>query len=97
MRVAERVTVLRDGRKVGTLPVAEVDQRRIAHLMTGLDIEHAIVARDMSFAVALLVVEGLSRRGEYDDVCSTCTGARCSASSACSAPAAPSSRSRFSA
>ena len=68
VRVAERVTVMRDGRKVGTWPVAEVDQRRIAHLMTGLDIEHAVVARDMSGAEPLLVVDRLSRRGEFADV-----------------------------
>ena len=48
---------MRDGRKVGTWPVAEVDQRRIAHLMTGLDIEHAVVARDMSAAEPLLDVD----------------------------------------
>ncbi len=68
VKIAERVTVLRDGRKVGTWPVSEVDQRRIAHLMTGLDINHAIVARDMSLAEPLFKVEGLSRRGEFADV-----------------------------
>ena len=68
VEIAERVTVMRDGRKVGTWPVGEVDQRRIGHLMTGLDINHAIVARDMSAAEPLLVVDGLSRRGEFADI-----------------------------
>lgn len=68
VEIAERVTVMRDGRKVGTWNAAEVDQRRIAHLMTGLDISHAVVARDMSSAPPLLKVEGLSRRGEFADV-----------------------------
>jgi simple sugar transport system ATP-binding protein len=68
VEIAERVTVMRDGRKVGTWPVAQVDQRRIAHLMTGLDINHAIVARDMSAAEPLLEVGGLSRRGEFADI-----------------------------
>jgi simple sugar transport system ATP-binding protein len=68
VRVAERVTVMRDGRKIGTWPVAEVDQRRIAILMTGVDIEHAVVARDMSGAEPLLVVDRLSRRGVFADV-----------------------------
>lgn len=68
VEIAERVTVMRDGRKVGTWPVAEVDQRRIANLMTGLDINHAVVARDMSAAEPLLVVDRLSRRGEFADV-----------------------------
>ncbi len=68
VEIAERVTVLRDGRKVGTWPVAEVDQRRIATLMTGVEIEHEVVARDMSAAPVLLEVGGLSRRGEFADV-----------------------------
>jgi simple sugar transport system ATP-binding protein len=68
IEIAERVTVMRDGRKVGTWPVAEVDQRRIAHLMTGLDIDHAIVARDKPTAEPLLTVEKFSRRGEFADV-----------------------------
>src|SRR6476620_4333017 len=33
VEIAERVTVMRDGRKVGTWPVAEVDARRIGELM----------------------------------------------------------------
>ena len=68
VEIAERVSVMRDGRMVGTYPVAEVDQRRIAHLMTGLDISHAVVARDMAAAAPLLEVQGLGREGEYDDV-----------------------------
>lgn len=68
VEIAERVTVFRDGRKVGTWPVAEVDQRRIANLMTGLDIETPIVARDMAAAPPLLEVQALSRLGEFADV-----------------------------
>lgn len=68
VEIAERVTVLRDGRKVGTWPVAEVDARRIGELMTGLTIDHQLTARDMQGAEPLLEVRGLSRAGEYDDV-----------------------------
>ncbi len=66
--IAERVTVMRDGRKVGTWPAGDVDQRRIAQLMTGLDFTHEVVARDLGDAPALLTVDGLSRAGEYRDV-----------------------------
>ena len=68
VEIAERVTVMRDGRKVGTWPVEEVDQKKIANLMTGLDIDHAIVARDMSGAEPVLEVSKLSRRGEFADI-----------------------------
>lgn len=68
VEIAERVTVFRDGRKVGTWPAAEIDQARIISLMTGMDIFHGVVARDMREAPPLLEVEGLSRAGEYRDV-----------------------------
>ena len=68
VEIAERVTVMRDGRKVGTWPVGEVDQRRIGHLMTGLDFEPRIVARDLAGAPPLLEVAGLTREGDYADV-----------------------------
>jgi simple sugar transport system ATP-binding protein len=68
VEIAERVTVMRDGHKVGTWPVSEVDQRRIGNLMTGLDIGHTIVARDIADAPPLLTVDRLTREGEYADV-----------------------------
>jgi simple sugar transport system ATP-binding protein len=68
VEIAERVTVMRDGRKVGTFPVAEVDERQIASLMTGLDISTSVVARDMASAPPLLEVRNLTRSGEYADV-----------------------------
>jgi simple sugar transport system ATP-binding protein len=68
VEIAERVTVMRDGRKVGTFPVAEVNERRIASLMTGLDISSAVVARDMRAAPPLLAVRNLTRAGEYSDI-----------------------------
>ncbi|WP_152044788.1 sugar ABC transporter ATP-binding protein [Aureimonas psammosilenae] len=68
VEIAERVTVFRDGKKVGTFDASQVDQRRIGHLMTGLEIDHGLAARDMSAAEPLLKVEGLSRRHEFADV-----------------------------
>jgi simple sugar transport system ATP-binding protein len=68
VEIAERVTVLRDGRKVGTFARGEVDARRIGELMTGLSIEHRISARDVAAAPPLLEVRGLTRAGEHADV-----------------------------
>ena len=68
VEVAERVTVMRDGRKVGTFKVSEVNERRIASLMTGLDISTSVVARDVRAAPPLLEVRNLSRAGEFSDV-----------------------------
>jgi simple sugar transport system ATP-binding protein len=68
VEIAERVTVMRDGRKVGTWQAGEVNARVIGELMTGHVIEHRITAREMSGAPPLLEVRGLSRAGEYADV-----------------------------
>ncbi len=38
MAVSDRVTVLRDGRNVGTVDVASTSQRELAHLMVGRDV-----------------------------------------------------------
>jgi simple sugar transport system ATP-binding protein len=65
--IAERVTVLRDGKKVGTFPASEVDDHRLAELMTGSRIEHRIRARVVA-APPALEVRNASRRGEFEDV-----------------------------
>lgn len=67
-RVAERVTVLRDGRKVGTWKASEVDAKRIGQLMTGQVFEHARPTRDLRAARPRLEVEGLTRPGSFADV-----------------------------
>ncbi|MEJ1160318.1 sugar ABC transporter ATP-binding protein [Prosthecomicrobium sp. N25] len=68
IEIADRVTVLRDGRKVGTWAARDLDVRRIGELMTGLQIEHTVTARDRAAEPAVLEVAGLTRRGEYADV-----------------------------
>ncbi len=68
VEIAERVTVLRDGRKVGTYPAGEINAKRLAELMTGHVIEHTLVVRDIAKAAPLLEVNALTRRGEFADV-----------------------------
>ena len=40
LEIAERVTVLRDGAKVGTFAAATIDGRKLSHLMTGKAFEY---------------------------------------------------------
>ena len=68
MAIAERVTVLRDGRKVGVYPVAQMTQNRLAELMTGEAHEAWIAARDRRAAPVVIETRGLTREGEYEDV-----------------------------
>ncbi|HEY1863458.1 MAG TPA: sugar ABC transporter ATP-binding protein [Roseiarcus sp.] len=66
--IAERVTVLRDGRKVGTFVASEVDDDRLAELMTGESIMHQVTACPLRDARPALEVRRASRAGEFDDV-----------------------------
>ncbi len=68
VEIAERVTVLRDGRKLGTYPAGSLDDRKLGELMTGLQIEHKVRAHDCSAAAPILEVRQLSRRGEFRNV-----------------------------
>jgi simple sugar transport system ATP-binding protein len=68
VEIAERVTVLRDGRNVGTFPAAEVDDHRLAELMTGNRIEHRITARQLEDRHPILEIRGATRAGEFEDV-----------------------------
>ncbi len=68
LEIADRVTVLRDGAKVGTFAAETIDRRKLSHLMTGKTFEYEVRARDVVASPVVLEVEGLGRNGEYDDV-----------------------------
>ena len=61
-RLADRVTVLRDGRKVSELPAAEVTERALVRLMVGREIAPASLVPLAADAPELLRVEGLAVR-----------------------------------
>ncbi|SDR55575.1 monosaccharide ABC transporter ATP-binding protein, CUT2 family [Rhizobiales bacterium GAS113] len=68
LEVAERVTVLRDGRKVGTFEASDVDDKKLAHLMTGKEFVYEPPRLDLSCAPVVLSVSGLTRLGDYRDI-----------------------------
>jgi ribose transport system ATP-binding protein len=66
--VGDRVTVLRDGRRVGTLPVAEADFPTLVRMMVGRDLELTSLADRRVGAEEVLRVENMTRRGALDRV-----------------------------
>lgn len=66
--LAERVTVLRDGRKVATLPASEIDNHRLAELMTGRRFEHSVKARRLENWKSVLEARDLTRSSEFMDI-----------------------------
>jgi simple sugar transport system ATP-binding protein len=69
LEVADRVTILRDGTKIGTYDASEVDSDRLVRLMTGLSLGTARPRRPRAaFAPARFEVAGLSHAREFHDV-----------------------------
>jgi simple sugar transport system ATP-binding protein len=68
MSIAERVTVLRDGRNVGTFPVREVNRNRLTELMTGHQLELGAKRTHSKREPPILEIRGLTRHGHYTDV-----------------------------
>lgn len=68
--IAETVTVLRDGKKVGDYPAEELDNDKLAFLMTGRKIEYEpyLYEETQKRAKPILELRGVSRPGEFEDV-----------------------------
>jgi ribose transport system ATP-binding protein len=66
--LADRVTVLRDGRVVQTLPAAQVSPERLIRLMVGRDIGNLYPKPAAEIGDVLLRAEGISRRGKVVDL-----------------------------
>ncbi|MEV6305951.1 sugar ABC transporter ATP-binding protein [Actinoplanes sp. NPDC051861] len=67
-RIADEVTVMRDGRTIGTYPIGELSVRQIAHLMVGEELSDARPHREVPQGPAVLELRGLSRAGKFRDV-----------------------------
>src|SRR4030081_2600747 len=63
LEMADRVTVLRDGVKVGTFAAETIDDRKLSHLMTGKAFEYQVQTRGVATGPIVLEVEGLGRDG----------------------------------
>lgn len=68
MEVADSVTVLRDGLKVGTFPAAELTEDDLAFHMTGRRVTYERYVRTNTNDEPLLEAKNLTRDGNYRDV-----------------------------
>jgi ABC-type sugar transport system ATPase subunit len=67
-RIAQRVTVLRDGIVVGSLPVRDASEDLLVRMMVGRDLARLFTEARSSDGPVRLEVRGLSRRGVLHDV-----------------------------
>ena len=62
-QIADRVTVMRDGKVVATLPRSDIDQQKLIRLMVGRDIQNLYPKPEPKIGPVMLRVEGITRRG----------------------------------
>ena len=62
-QIADRVTVMRDGKVVATLPRSDIDQQKLIRLMVGRDIRNLYPKPDPNIGPVMLRAEGITRRG----------------------------------
>jgi simple sugar transport system ATP-binding protein len=69
-QIAENVTILRDGRKIGDYPAEELDNDKLTYLMTGQKLESTFYLRDQERLGHdnLLEIKNLSRKGHYRNI-----------------------------
>jgi len=67
-RIAERVTVLRDGTYIATWDVAGLDQAQLVRAMVGREITQFFPTRHATIGEEIFRVEGLSRTGFFKDI-----------------------------
>lgn len=67
-RIADRVTVLRDGRRISTRPASETSQQCVVAEMIGSAHPGQVARAETATGEDVLSVEALSRAGEFEDV-----------------------------
>jgi rhamnose transport system ATP-binding protein len=67
-RIADQVTVMRDGETIGSYPIADLSVRRIAELMVGGIISDERGQREVPDGDPMLVLQNLGLRGQFHDV-----------------------------
>jgi rhamnose transport system ATP-binding protein len=67
-RIADEVTVMRDGRTIGTHPIGDLTVRRIAELMVGGILSDERPHRPVPGGEPVLALDGLGRAGRFHDV-----------------------------
>jgi ribose transport system ATP-binding protein len=67
-RIADRVVVLRDGARVGSMPIEEATPDKIIQLMVGRELGNLFHKEKVEIGAPLLEVQGLARHGVVEDV-----------------------------
>lgn len=68
LRIGQRVTVLRDGAKIGTLPMSQADEAILIRMMVGRELKEKFPKEAAQRGKELLRVEGLTVKGVLNNL-----------------------------
>lgn len=68
LEISQRVTVLRDGKKVGTLERQDIDREKLIRFMTGKEIAYTRSQPQVDGQPVVLEVKHLSKKGNFADI-----------------------------
>ena len=68
LEIAERVTVIRDGQNVATLPREEITNEKLIYLMTGKEISYSRNQKSIQTQKKSLEVQNLSKSNNFKDI-----------------------------
>jgi inositol transport system ATP-binding protein len=67
-KIADKVTVFRDGRHVATLPASDLDRQKLITLMVGRELTHLFPKEHAEIGEVVMSVRGLTREGVISDI-----------------------------
>lgn len=68
MRIADVITIFRNGEKVGDFPASEMDEAQLAYHMTGRQVTYQRYHRKDTDEQPLLMIDDLTRKGHYEHI-----------------------------
>lgn len=66
--VADKITIFRNGNKIGDFNSSDLDEKSLSYYMTGREIEYPRYHRTYKDNTPILSVEHLTRKGQYEDI-----------------------------
>jgi inositol transport system ATP-binding protein len=67
-QIADRITVLRDGKFIATKNTNELNKNSLISLMVGREIDHLFSSESRVPGHVILEVQGLTKQGKFDDI-----------------------------
>ena len=68
MEISDRITVIRDGKTIGTYPAQDVDSNELGFLMTGQRFNHTPIGKYSAGGVIKFEAVNLNKKGQFNNI-----------------------------